>query len=152
MAKQNDFITGWYNHRKVLLALLDTVRDEHLQYKPWEKAMSLSGLVLHINGAMSMFANTVKNGEFTPPAAPKPFESIEELKAIVHADTEATKAVLEGLPDEQLEGIVEFKGLKMPGIALLENGKDHEIHHKGQLFTYLRLLGIEELPFFVSRS
>ncbi|WP_081825521.1 DinB family protein [Bacillus sp. UNC41MFS5] len=24
---------------------------------------------------------------------------------------------------------------------------DHEIHHKGQLFTYARLIGREKLPF-----
>ncbi|SIC68051.1 Uncharacterised protein [Mycobacteroides abscessus subsp. abscessus] len=41
--------------------------------------------------------------------------------------------------------------MTMPGIVLLENAKDHEIHHKGQLFTYARLAGIEKLPFFVSR-
>jgi len=42
--------------------------------------------------------------------------------------------------------------MKMPGMVLLESGKDHEIHHKGQLFTYARLLGIKSLPFFVNRS
>lgn len=151
MSTKNVFVTNWLNHRKVLLAMLDTVQNENLQYKPWEKAMSLSTLVLHINGSMDMFAHTVKNGVFTPPSTAKQAETIEELKAIVAADTASTKALLETLTDEQLEKEIDFHGMKMAGIDLLENGKDHEIHHKGQLFIYLRLLGIETLPFFVSR-
>jgi len=151
MSTMNVFVTNWLNHRKVLLAMLDTVQNENLQYKPWEKAMSLSALVLHINGSMDMFAQTVKNGAFTPPSTAKQAETIEELKAIVAADTASTKALLESLSDEQLEKEIDFHGMKMSGIVLLENGKDHEIHHKGQLFIYLRLLGIETLPFFVSR-
>jgi len=151
MSTMNVFVTNWLNHRKVLLAMLDTVQNENLQYKPWEKAMSLSTLVLHINGSMDMFAQTVKNGVFTPPSTAKQAETIEELKTIVAADTASTKALLESLTDEQLEKEIDFHGMKMAGIVLLENGKDHEIHHKGQLFIYLRLLGIETLPFFVSR-
>jgi uncharacterized damage-inducible protein DinB len=151
MTTMNVFVSNWLNHRKVLLALLDTVENEHIQYKPWEKAMSLSTLVLHINGAMDMFAQTVKNGVFTPPSTAKQVETIEELKTIVAADTASTKALLESLSDEQLDKEIDFHGMNMPGIVLLENAKDHEIHHKGQLFIYLRLLGIETLPFFVSR-
>ncbi len=153
MAKINGLITGWMSHRKVLFELIDTFEDQHLQYKPWEGAMSLSELVLHISGAMAMFADIVKNGVFTPPSEPpKQIETISELKAKVEAITNQTKATLEALSDEQLNALVEFAGMKMPGIALLESGKDHEIHHKGQLFTYARLNGIESLPFFVNRS
>jgi uncharacterized damage-inducible protein DinB len=152
MAKVNGFVAGWMSHRKALLELLDTIEDQHLHYKPWENAMSLSELVLHISGAMGMFAQTVKNGVFTPPSEPKPFETTNDLKAIVQAETDQTKSDLESLTDERLDQLVEFYGMKMPGIALLQSGKDHEIHHKGQLFTYARLVGIETLPFFVSRS
>ncbi|PLS15993.1 damage-inducible protein DinB [Bacillus sp. M6-12] len=152
MAKINGFIDSWLSHRKALLELADTFGDDQLQFKPWENAMSLSELVLHITGATSMFAQTVKNGVFTPPPEPKAFETASDLKAIIQNETEKTVSDLESLTDEQLELPVEFYGMTMPGLDLLENGKDHEIHHKGQLFTYARLLGIESLPFFVSRS
>lgn len=99
-----------------------------------------------------MFAGTVKNGEFTPPTGSSKIETISELKALVETQTNQTKSKLESLTEDQLAAIVEFAGMKMPGLALLESGKDHEIHHKGQLFTYARLLGVESLPFFVNRS
>lgn len=153
MAGINGLVSGWMRHRKVLPELLDTFEDQHLSYKPWEDAMSLSELVLHISGAMEMFTNTVRNGVFTPPSGPpNNIEKISELKALVEAQTSETKSKLEALTNDQLEAIVEFAGMKLPGLVLLESAKDHEIHHKGQLFTYARILGIQSLPFFVSRS
>lgn len=152
MSKINELVSGWMSHRKVLHELLDTFEDQHLSYKPWEDAMSLSELVLHISGAMEMFADTVKNGVFTPPTGSSNIETLSELKTLVENQTNQTKSKLQALTDEQLAAVVEFAGMKSPGLALLESAKDHEIHHKGQLFTYARLLGVQSLPFFVNRS
>jgi uncharacterized damage-inducible protein DinB len=152
MEDMNNFITGWMSHRKALLELIDVFEDKHLSYKPWDNGMTVSELVLHITGATDMFIKTVKNGEFTPPAEPKAYESVTQLKVDVQAETDEMLVGLQSLNKDQLIQLVEFYGMKMPGIALLENGKEHEIHHKGQLFTYARLLGIETLPFFISRS
>ncbi|MFC4323146.1 DinB family protein [Litchfieldia salsa] len=151
METLNGFIGSWMSHRKALIELLDTVGDDQIHYKPWDEAMSFSELVLHITGATGMFATTVKNGVFTPPAESAKVETINQLKEIVQSETEQTKSVLEGLSNEQLEQIIEFAGMNMPGSVLLESGKDHEVHHKGQLFTYARMMGITTLPFFISR-
>ncbi|RUS42826.1 DinB family protein [Cohnella sp. AR92] len=152
MKNTDAFIGEWLSHRKVLLQMLEEVKTEQLGYKPWEQAMSLSQQALHIVGAMDMFAATVKNGTFTPGQPPKEFSTAEELRAIIAESTKATEAVLRSIAVEQLEKAVDFHGRSMPGSVLLQNAKDHEIHHKGQLFVYLRLLGIEKLPFFVSRG
>ena len=152
MSEMKNFIEGWMSHRKALIQLIDTIGDQQLSYKPWDNAMTVSELVLHITGSTGMFIKTVKNGEFTPPSERIPHESVGELKAIVQKETDEMIADLESLNEGQLVQIVEFYGMKMPGKILLDNGKDHEIHHKGQLFTYARLLGIETLPFFVNRS
>jgi uncharacterized damage-inducible protein DinB len=146
-----NYISGWMSHRKALLELINTLDSDNLQYKPWDGAMTLSELVLHISTSTGMFANTVKQGVFVPPTTPKTPETIDELKQIVQSETEQTKSILETITEEQLDQLVEFAGMKMPGMAMLETAKDHEVHHKGQLFTYARLIGIEELPFFVSR-
>jgi uncharacterized damage-inducible protein DinB len=147
-----NFIGSWMSHRKALLEIIEALNDnDNLQYKPWDGGMTLSELVLHISSSTAMFANTVKQGVFVPPTTPKTPETIEELKQLVQSETDQTISILESITDEQLNQLVEFAGMKMPGMAMLESAKDHEIHHKGQLFTYARLIGIEELPFFVSR-
>lgn len=145
------YISGWMSHRKALLELINTIDSENLQYKPWDGAMTFSELVLHISTSTGMFANTVKQGAFVPPTTPKTPETISELKQLVQSETDLTKSILESITEEQLNQLVEFSGMNMPGMAMLETAKDHEIHHKGQLFTYARLMGIENLPFFVSR-
>lgn len=152
MSKIQAYKAGWLSHRKALLALLDVIPNDQLNFKPWEKGMSVAELTLHITGSTAMFASIVKNGSFTPPSEPaKNAGTIDELKAIAKEHTEQTEAALDLITDEQLDAIVDFKGMKMPGSALLDMSKDHEIHHKGQLFTYARLAGVEQLPFFISR-
>ncbi len=151
MSKLSGFISGWLSHRKALLELLKVVDDEQLSYKPWENGMSLSELALHAAGSTSMFVNTVKTGVFTPPTEKKEVSTAKELLEFVKAQTDYAKQELEKLTDEQLKGTIAFAGMDLPGTAMLELAKEHEIHHKGQLFTYVRLLGIEEVPFFIYR-
>ncbi|TYS45854.1 DinB family protein [Bacillus infantis] len=151
MDKWNGFIQGWLGHRNALIELLGTLEEGQQDFKAWEQGMSVSELTAHIAGSMEMFVQTVKKGEFTPPPEYPAIETLEQLKALVQEETSKTKAALEELTQDQLGKTVDFYGMTMPGIVLLENAKDHEIHHKGQLFTYARLAGIEKLPFFVSR-
>lgn len=151
MPNINEFIAAWKSHRKVLHDMLADVTDEQLSFKPWEKAMSLQELVLHITGSMDMFAKTVQNGVFAP-GDKHAYATADELRAGVAAATEQTETILRALTPSQLEQTIDFFGNPLSGSLLLQNGKDHEIHHKGQLFIYLRLVGIEKLPFFVSRG
>jgi uncharacterized damage-inducible protein DinB len=152
MTNSNEFVSGWLSHRKVLHEMLKDVTTEQLQLKPYEKGMSLAELVLHITGAMGMFASTVQNGTYTKGEPSKPFTTSDELRANILADTEKTEALLRSLTPEQLNHTIEFFGRSLSGSALLQNGKEHEIHHKGQLFIYLRIAGIEQLPFYVAKG
>jgi len=145
------YISGWLSHRKALQQLVELFTDEHLSYKPWEKAMTLSELVLHIVGSTHMFSEIVKEGEHKPAEQVKSVASSSELKSVVKQLTGATLANLESLTAAELGREVAFASMKMPGRALLEMAKEHEIHHKGQVFTYARLLGLDNLPFFISR-
>ncbi|MGU3472436.1 hypothetical protein ACLBWT_14975 [Paenibacillus sp. D51F] len=70
MTDINGFIAEWRSHRNVLPQMLEQVTDEQLGMKPWEKAMSLSELVVHIAGSMVMFAATVANGAYMPGGKP----------------------------------------------------------------------------------
>ncbi|CAM3883765.1 DinB family protein [Cohnella lubricantis] len=152
MTNVNEFMRSWLSHRKVLHQMLEEVSTEQLSLRPWEKAMSVSELAQHIAGAMGMFAETVKNGAFTPGAPAKEIATADELRAIVSAETEKAEATLRSLTEEQLSRSVDFFGRSVPGHTLLQEAKDHEIHHKGQLFVYLRQAGIEKLPFFVNHG
>ena len=77
------------------------------------------------------------------------FETIEDIKNIISEYTEKTKSTLKILSDSDLEQQLAFNGFIASGKIWLSTMIDHEIHHKGQLFTYARLIGIDKLPSFI---
>lgn len=145
------FTGSWLSHRKSLELLVDKLSDEHLSYTPWEGAMSLSELVVHTVGATNMFVTIVKEGEQKPAGEPQEIRTAEELRKLVRDLTANTQATLETITDAELSRTVQFASMSMTGQAMLDMAKEHEIHHKGQLLTYARMCGIEDLPFFIIR-
>lgn len=147
-----NYTATWLSHRGALQNLLKVIEEKDLAYKPWENGMSFADLVTHTVGATSMFTKIVKDGSQPSSGKPESVTSLEKLIAYVNEQTDQTKNILESLTEEQLQRTVQFGPMSMTGQAMLEMSKDHEIHHKGQLFTYARLCGVKELPFFVDRS
>ena len=156
MSTAQNFTNIWLRHRLVGNEIVDMVSDDHLNFRPWDKAMTLKELVLHMLFSADMFTNAVKQGEFIPSAQPQPeVHTAAELKQLVHEMTAKTKETLEGLSEEQFTNSVDMTklfGAQIPGKSLLHLMRDHEIHHKGQLFVYARMIGLENLPMFVKHQ
>ncbi|CAM3023534.1 DinB family protein [Paenibacillus sediminis] len=152
MGKIDGYVQGWLRHRSVLLELLQGIDNEHTHFKPWNQAYSLGSLAVHIVSSTDMFVQAVKNGEFVPPSASNPFETMDDVRRIVQEYTEKTKDELQSLTEDQLEQIVVVNQFSAPGKAWINTAKEHEIHHKGQLFTYTRMIGVEKVPFFLNTA
>ncbi|KPV43720.1 DinB family protein [Alicyclobacillus ferrooxydans] len=141
-------------HRAVLQDILSRVPEDQVDMKPWPNALSLSDLAVHMVTSADWFAESVKNGQFGRPEKVE-VSSMSDLRRVVDEYTEKTKATLDSLSDEQVEGMVEAKhifGMDAPGKVWLGSMRDHEIHHKGQMFVYARMAGVEEMPFFIQRD
>ncbi len=149
MSTTDEVVDDWLKHRLVVQELLELVDDEQAQFKPWDNAQSLGDLAVHIATSMDMFVKTVKNGEFTPPQEESNYETMRDVREILKKYTETTKQDLKSLSKSQLTDEVEFNKDFAPGSFWLSNAIDHEIHHKGQLFTYARIAGVKEVPFFM---
>jgi uncharacterized damage-inducible protein DinB len=148
MGKAEELLQGWLRHRKVFLELLELFDDEHLNFKPWDGAIPLGSLAVHTASSADMFMKLVKNGTFEQPANPE-FKTMDDVRKIVQAYTDRTKVGFQTLEDSRLETVIEWGPFHAPGKIWLETMKDHEVHHKGQLFVYARMLGLEKLPFFI---
>jgi uncharacterized damage-inducible protein DinB len=62
---------------------------------------------------------------------------------------EAVAKVRALTPEQLAEEITPFgPAYKMSRMALLSMTHEHEIHHRGQLYTYLRIAGCEVPPLF----
>ncbi len=148
MEQMDQFTNGWLAHRRVLDQLLERVSDDQLSFQPWEGAMTLRDLMLHIVQSGESFSKALKTG--TMHRADKvEVQTVADLRRIVKETTERTEGVLRSLTESDLSRQFERFG---SGQAILTTIKDHEVHHKGQLFVYVRLLGTNDMPFFVSRG
>ncbi|WP_181350852.1 DinB family protein [Thalassobacillus sp. CUG 92003] len=151
MSKVAEVQEGWLRHRLVLHKLLEQIGDEHTHFKPWEGAFSMGELGVHIATSMDMFVQTIKSGELMLPEHTPEFETMRDVRQIVHDYTNFTRQQMALISDAQLKTIIEMNHFYAPAGEWLENARDHEIHHKGQLFTYARMTGVTDPPFFITQ-
>ncbi|GGH77659.1 putative damage-inducible protein DinB [Pullulanibacillus pueri] len=156
MTQVETMMQEWLRHRNVLEKVLMTLKDADMTFKPWEGAMTLGQLPVHIAYWSRAFVTLVKVGdaEFSQLIAAEPkgnsYRTFDDVYQTVQAWTEETKAAYAALSDEDLEvenqsKIPNFNGPRKMFLTLMH---DHEVHHKGQLFVYARMVGVQELPFF----
>lgn len=149
------FVGSWLRHRLVTVELVDMLLEDSLDFKPWDGAMTLSQLVVHIMTSGTWFTEAVKQGVLGKPGDKPAISSLTELKKFTQDTTEQTKAILSSLTDEDMDRLVDATkvfGTKLPRKVLLASMRDHEIHHKGQLFVYARMTGVKNPPMFVKTN
>ncbi|WP_232695545.1 DinB family protein [Brevibacillus daliensis] len=150
MSISQNKLQGWMVHRRALTNLLELIENEHTHYKPWESAFSFGEQFLHTALTSHNFVAGLKEGYIEKPDQMPAFETMDDVRRIFHEFTDKTIAVLQEISDEDLEREVQFINMKQLGKSWVHVMIDHEVHHKGQMFVYARLVGIEKLPFFIS--
>lgn len=155
MTAQNQLVSHFLSHRNVTIELAEKISREHYDYKPAETSMSAQELVKHIVYSFLMFANVINDGNGSA-IQNKPKEEAEtDLVKLAEACTEKTTDILSQLTEEQLNRKIDLTasfGRKVTGAALFQLAMEHEIHHKGNLFVYVREMGYTELPFYQQKS
>lgn len=149
MGQAKQMMHEWLQHRKVLEELLEPIYDEHIDFKPWDGAMTFGELALHVAGWNDVFVSMVKTEKFAPPDIPE-CKTMSDVRKAVKDFTEKTKATYESLTDADLEtqNSSSHPKLQGPKKKYLTAMYDHEIHHKGQLYVYTRMVGVKEVSFF----
>lgn len=130
--------------------VLDRITDEHLDWRPHEKSMSLGALAAHIVELHNWVSKAIPKDvfDFKTDYQPLKINSIDELKDILIKGLIANKETIEQLPEEDWlkewvlkAGDWEMARLPKAG-AVRYIITNHLIHHRGQLTVYLRLLNI----------
>jgi uncharacterized damage-inducible protein DinB len=154
MNRASQFVQYFLAHRNVTIELINKIEKEHYDYKPTPTSMSTKELVTHMLFAFYRFAKTAKNGDPTL-FREKIAETETDLQKLAEMYTEKTKSLLESLTDEDFKRMLDLTkifGVQMSVAQFLQSAMDHEIHHKGQLFVYVRGMGHTELPMFIKRG
>ncbi|MEC0695516.1 DinB family protein [Bacillus atrophaeus] len=150
MSKTSHIVSHFLSHRNVTVELIEKINKEHYSYKPAETSMSAEEMAKHMLFSFYQFANVIKEGSPAPFQNP-PEETETDLNVLAKSYTEKTAAILEDLTEEQMNKEIDLTaafGRKVTGAALLQLAMEHEIHHKGNLFVYVREMGHTELPFY----
>ena len=114
-------------------------------YKPDANAKSSFELAWHIASSDCWFANSVCKGTFEgsdESETPEALRTIADVSAWYSKQFSAALEQLKSLSLEALAKPINFMGIAtLPAVLFLGWLRNHSIHHRGQLSTYLRPMG-----------
>ena len=140
----------------VTLRAITTLADEDLDFRPRPNMRSPKELIFHTYTQEKILADAVRFGRFTAEAASrsnpedkavaaelKTLATVEDLRSYAEACHRQAESILNAMSEEDLLRPVESPFGTYPVWRYCEFGYDEHWHHRGQLYTYLRLLGKE---------
>lgn len=140
----------------VTLRLIGTFSDADLDFRPKEGMRSVRELAMHFYTQERVMAENVRGGKLTQevenaviPETEAGQAVLAELKTVADLQAYARRChqtmddVLEAMTDEDLQKIVEAPYGSFPAWQFFAFAYDEHWHHRGQLYTYTRLLGKE---------
>lgn len=146
-----DLIEHLERYRAVTLQVFDLIEEEDLQWRPGADQYSLGQQLLHIAQAEDRFAHGLFEGDwsFGRVRFPEDLPPAEEMKAFF-ADVRAfTLERLQEVDPDDLGRIVQIPDAPVEHTlrSWLWFILEHELHHRGQVWGYLRTMGLTP-PFY----
>lgn len=140
----------------VTMRAIGALSDEELDYRPRPGMRTPRELIFHIYSQEKLLAEAAQHGRFTLEAAngsnPEDAANAAELKALAtvsdarryaEACHQAAEDIFRRMSDDELARAVESPMGAYPATQYFTFAYDEHWHHRGQLYTYLRLLGKE---------
>jgi uncharacterized damage-inducible protein DinB len=145
----DSYIKNWNRIHKQTTNIMGVAPDDKYDWKPSETSMTLGALMNHFRASEAALIIAAIDGKF-PEEFAEPITSTEELVKAFDKSHEEMVAKVSALTPEFLAGEVTPFGpdRKMSRMVVLKALHEHEIHHRGQLYVYLRILGCEVPPLF----
>jgi len=128
------------------------VQSEHMGWRPEKHALSVGELLRHLwmseegvrrvalDGNFAYYEKRIPEGLRSVLGAPRGLP--EELRDLERVHEETLRAVADFPEDRwEEERVHEALGFRRKVAVILMGINEHEIHHRAQLMTYLRILG-----------
>ena len=155
MVRLESFLQSWKTVRADAAQAVEDFPQEDLDFTPAEGLMSYRQNARHILEAGNALVGLLLDGEedFTAPGIRDKFKAYDsglpadaagtELAAAMRASGERLSAALAAQPPEFYGHFISgIGGHRMTRLEMLQFVKEHELTHRAQMFTYLRLKGI----------
>ena len=137
------YVGSWNRIHKQTSRALRAAPDEHLEWSPKPGMFTLRELISHIPEAEFALVRSALAGSTKTERLDLADHTVAQIADTFDSQHEKLVEEVSSLTLDQLNEEVEFHGKKMRRKVLLAGLTEHEIHHRGQIFTYYRLLGIE---------
>ncbi len=136
----------WDQVRVDLLRALDMVTDEQLTFTPREGLWSLGRVAVHIASAEDGWFRYVVQRQLPgwPGLKAEDYPTVGAIKTLLNEVHARTDAYLETVDAADLDRIIETPwGESLSLRWIVWHVLEHEIHHRGEIFLMLGLLGLE---------
>jgi uncharacterized damage-inducible protein DinB len=149
--KKDDFYQYSMEAFRPAESMLKMIPADKMDWKPGPGFMTMSELICHLSEGIGTELKMAINNSWPKPEemseamkGKMPECSVQEAMAKLEKDKTTLRELLSGLTEKDFaEKIVKVPWgweFNMEKMAL--NFRDHFVHHKMQLFTYLKLLGM----------
>ncbi len=132
-------------YRSITLQLFDLVGEEDLRWRPRPDQYSLGQQLLHIAQAEDRFAHGLFEGDWTFDRVrlPRELPTAEEMKVFFRDVRTYTLEQLSTLDPAELGRVIEVPDAPVEHSlrSWLWFILEHELHHRGQVWGYLRTMG-----------
>ena len=136
-----DITPIWARHNESLIALVDRIPDDQMNWSPKPELWNFRGTLLHIADARDLWmAHTVKDGG-DPSTVWQTVRSKDEIRAAYARTWERLERFLSN-PD-LLAATHDNDGGMVTGHWIAFHLLEHDIHHRAGIFQYLALLGVD---------
>jgi len=133
--------------QKVTQKAIKLIPKNKLNFKPCPEVKSVKELVKHMYSGEKVFVDGAKKGVITEADFKKAqFEvkTVNDLLNLAKRVHQNTNRVARSLTTAQMKKKVKcFWGDELPAWTCFTVSYDEHWHHRGQLFTYLRLMGVK---------
>jgi uncharacterized damage-inducible protein DinB len=141
---KKEILKYWENVRELTLKVLDRFPEHQSGYRPADGVRSVAKLFDHIL-AVELYARKgiIDNiwGPVPTPALGN--SSLAALRVALVGEHSTTIAKLRLLPETRFTQFYDTPFGKITGEGMIYLAIDEEIHHRGNLYAYLRMLGVE---------
>jgi uncharacterized damage-inducible protein DinB len=137
------FVSNWNRIHKQTSRALRAATDDKLDWRPGEGMFTLRELIRHIPESENAIVHSALAGSMQKSQVDLSNSGVDEIAGAFDREHEQLAAEVSEFTLDQLNEEIEAFGKKMRRVVLLWAMTEHEIHHRGQLYTYYHLAGIK---------
>jgi uncharacterized damage-inducible protein DinB len=136
-----DFLLETYETERLkILSVWSQLRDEDLRFRPEPRARSPHEQMVHQCVSEDIWMKGMLGIDLGVPPLPAEETRLSFLHTYAAASGQRLER-LRGMPEDWFEGLTRFFDVERTRAWVLTRRIAHSAHHRGQLTTYLRLLG-----------